>query len=166
MPASSQLPHGLQVSSVCRRLAHAAADLLCRPGTVLDLTACKQLPSSLHSRLLASWAPHLSTLAIDEAALDTPGLARFLSLAARLAILDVECATPKASAKLSRLFHPSSCSSSTKLRYSGGHLPASLPPRLQHLEVNLGAMGRPVVAGAGPPWLPEPVPGLAAEPHS
>ena len=134
----------MQVSSVCSKLAEAAADLLSLPGTSLDLCEVKQLPSALGSKLMSSWAVHFSSLEIDETTLDVPGLAIFLAEAAHLNTLHVKCLSKEGSAKLSQLLIDSSTSSLTKLVYSGGPLPAHIPTYLQHLEIDLG------------PWILQP----------
>ena len=132
----------MQVASTCRKLSEAAAELLARPGTRLNLTYGPDVPN-IFSGLLIKWAPTCSTLCLSSNVFNEPGHAAFLAQAQRLHALRLEPGvrqnTVTAAAQADCII--SRCSGITNLHWRIKHLPCALPCTLQRLSGSLCCCG-------------------------
>ena len=103
-----------------------------RPKIYLDLGfSGPPVPfARLDSKLLLTWAKHLTHIAVDDSFLTAPGVAAFLDRASKLVHISASCFTLVTAGLADQLF--TRCASITTLELLGLHLPA-----LQNLGLNL-----------------------------
>ena len=109
----------------------------------MSLILSQPAPSALvqlGSKLVLSWAQHVTLLSIDDyilATSDLAGIATFLAHATRLRSVHARCSSLRTAAIADQLF--GRIKSITKLACTGMYLPAIMNPGLQELELDLHA---------------------------
>ena len=85
------------------------------------------------SRLLISWAPHVTHMEFNDHISEIPGAADFLSAARRLAHVKARCESPSVAAELDRLLKGNSSITGLECVYL--YVPCLFPPKLDTLVI-------------------------------
>ena len=121
------------MSSTCKKLAAAAAEVPLLPSVWGFSLAFKPMPPRLISGLLLSWAPNVLCLEIHSRVLAQPRCAEFIARAERLQRVAVFCRKASISAMDGLL---SRSQSIVSMMCQGYYLPCTSPPALQKLQVH------------------------------
>ena len=123
----------LQLSTVCRKLAAAVAQLpsLQHDFHLLGNEGLPPDPCSLNSKLVVSWASQFKSMHVQGEHLSIPGLAAFVAAATSLKSVDITCYDEGQAAQADMTF--SSSMSIKDMCLSGQHMPCILPSSLEVL---------------------------------
>ena len=124
-----------QAFLVCKSIAQACADLVARPGVVIDLGyAHKRRHAQLFSPLILAWAQRMPHLSLDRSICKIPGLEAFLAGAQQLSTVTLHDMSHGHTNHCLRFLkgHPTV----TKLTFEECSVPGHFPAALQELHVS------------------------------